>query len=605
MVIPVVRPIPRSYRRRAVAALAPLALALAACVSAPVTDVLVDPASIAFSGERALELVTEFALAFPDRDSGQPNNAAAAAWLEQRFTALGLACRVDRWETVNYGRVMPMQNVVCELPGARPEQIVLVAHLDQSPRTVQGADNDASGIGVLLHLAEVFAAEPTRGYGLVFVASDGEEYGMLGTRRFLATHPDPSRLVAGLSLDNVGKWFYRGVDLDPRGQFRGYGALWFQLLVRDTAVAVGETPAPRVYGLLDQVLGQAVPISFMDEGPLVAAGIPAVGLAGTVPAEFAAQHYATYHDPSDTLELPAAGPLGHTGRVTEATVRQLQAMPSLPSEAGPFLYVEVSERVFRGWPLALAIWGFVALFAASGAWLIARVARRERPAWRALAVHLAHLWLPLVVAVALLYGLVAVRLLPAFDLYVAAPKDPLLTSPRWPAIVLWLLALAGLFTLARWAARRWAGADAPSPRLVKGASLLLVAVAGAAIALTVPFALLFLPPLVAWFAVGPRRGWARAADVAAFLAGGLVVYALLYFMGFEILRIGWNIFWYLLMMFAIGTVSFPAAMVIMAVLAAGLALVVRPVRAVAVAAIASAAPAARGGGNAVLRPGGG
>jgi hypothetical protein len=81
----------------------------------------------------------------------------------------------------------------------------------------------------------------------------------------------------------VGKWFYRGVDLDPRGQFRGYGALWFQLLVRDAAVAVGETPPPRVYGVLDQVLGQAVPISLMDEGPLVAAGVPAVGLAGTVP----------------------------------------------------------------------------------------------------------------------------------------------------------------------------------------------------------------------------------------------------------------------------------------------------------------------------------
>jgi hypothetical protein len=163
---------------------------------------------------------------------------------------------------------------------------------------VQGADNDGSGIGVLLHLAEVFAAEPARRYGLVFLASDGEEYGMLGTRRFLETRADTRPLIAGISLDNVGKWFYRGVDLDPRGQFRGYGALWFQLLVRDAAVAVGETPPPRVYGLLDQVLGQAVPISFMDEGPLVAAGVPAVGLAGTVPAEFAALHYDTYHTPA-------------------------------------------------------------------------------------------------------------------------------------------------------------------------------------------------------------------------------------------------------------------------------------------------------------------
>jgi len=239
----------------------------------------VDAADVVFDGDRALAWVTEFATRFPDRDSGMPNNAAAAVWLEERFAALGLACRIDRWEIVNYGRAVPLQNVVCELPDERPERIVLVAHLDQSPRTVQGADNDASGIGVLLHLAEVFAAEPTPRYGLVFLASDAEEYGMLGTRRFLATQPDSDRLTAGLSLDNLGKWFYDGVDLDPRGQFRGYGALWFQLLVRDVAVAVGETPAPRVFGVVDQLLGQAVPISFMDKGPLVAAGVPAVGLA--------------------------------------------------------------------------------------------------------------------------------------------------------------------------------------------------------------------------------------------------------------------------------------------------------------------------------------
>jgi hypothetical protein len=324
-----------------------------------------------------------------------------------------------------------------------------------------------------------------------------------------------------------------------------------------------------------------------------------VGLAGTVPTEFAALHYATYHDPGDTLDLQAAGPLGHTGRVAEAAVRQLQAMPSLPRESGPFLYFEASERVFRGWPLALAIWGFVALFALAGAWLIARSGAgrgegagwRDPAAWRGVAAHLLGLWLPLVAAVGLLYGLVAVGMLDAFELYVATPKDPVLTNPRWPAIGVWLLGTAGLLALGRWAARRVAG-DAPvPPRLLKGVALVVVAVAGAAIALTVPFALLFLLPLVAWFAVGPRRGWGRAADVAAFLAGGLVVYALFYFMGFEILRIGWHIFWYLLMMFAIGTVSFPAAMVIMAVLTAGLALVVRPAR--ARASVGAVAPRAR------------
>ena len=581
-------------RRRTSFLLACLAILLASCAPAPVTDVRVDAEDVVFSGERALAWVSEFATRFPDRDSGRPNNAAAAAWLEERFSALGLDCRIDAWETVNDSRVVPMQNVVCEMPGARPEQIVLVAHLDQSPRTVQGADNDASGIGVLLHLAEVFAAEPTPTYGLVFVVSDGEEYGMLGARRFVATHPDVRRLIAGLSLDNLGKWFYEGVDLDPRGQFRGYGALWFQLLVRDVAVAVGASPAPRVYGVLDQVLGQAVPISFMDEGPLVAAGVPAVGLAGTVPAEFAELHYATYHDPSDTIELQSAVPLGHAGRVAEAAVRQLQSMTTFPSESGPFLFFEDAHEVLRGWPLTLAFWAFVAAFALAGLGSLSRAAQAERPAWRAAMVHLLGLWLPLVGAVALLYGFVAVGLLGDFELYFGTPKDPVLTSPRWPAIVAWLAAVAGLLAAGRGLAGRLAGSRRPSPRLVKGTALLGVALAAACIALTVPFALLFLLPLLAWWTIGPRRGRGRTLDVAAFLAGGLVVYALFYFMGFEILRIDWHVLWYLLMMFAIGTVSFPAALVITGVLAAGLSLVVPPVRTAWLKGVAPRRPGAAG-----------
>lgn len=87
-----------------------------------------------------------------------------------------------------------------------------------------------------------------------------------------------------------------------------------------------------------------------------------------------------------------------------------------------------------------------------------------------------------------------------------------------------------------------------------------------------------------------ERALELVADVVAFLAGGLVVYALFCFMGFGILRIGWNIFWYLLMMFAIGTVSFPAALGIAAVLAVGLVLVVLPAAATPSAEWAAARP---------------
>jgi hypothetical protein len=91
--------------------------------------------------------------------------------------------------------------------------------------------------------------------------------------------------------------------------------------------------------------------------------------------------------------------------------------------------------------------------------------------------------------------------------------------------------------------------------------------------------------------------------VAALLAGGLVVYALLYVMGFEVLRIGWHVLWYLLMMFAVGTVSFPAALVVTAVVAEGLSLVVPPAESAGSGGVASPGPRAVGDG--VVRERGG
>jgi hypothetical protein len=82
-----------------------------------------------------------------------------------------------------------------------------------------------------------------------------------------------------------------------------------------------------------------------------------------------------------------------------------------------------------------------------------------------------------------------------------------------------------------------------------------------------------------WFLIGRRDGAARLLDIVLFALGGLVVYALLYFFGFVILRNNFAILWYLMMMmFSIGMVDFPTAVVITATIAAGLSIVVTPPR---------------------------
>lgn len=67
-----------------------------------------------------------------------------------------------------------------------------------------GADDNATGVAVLLELAKAFAAEPPK-YPVRFVAFDMEEYGLLGSQQYaedLRQQGQPLRLM--LSLEMLG-----------------------------------------------------------------------------------------------------------------------------------------------------------------------------------------------------------------------------------------------------------------------------------------------------------------------------------------------------------------------------------------------------------------
>jgi hypothetical protein len=65
-------------------------------------------------------------------------------------------------------------------------------------------------------------------------------------------------------------------------------------------------------------------------------------------------------------------------------------------------------------------------------------------------------------------------------------------------------------------------------------------------------------------------------DIAFFVLGGLVIYGLIYQFGFVTLRYDFAFLWYLLNMFSIRMLSFPSAVVITAIVGAGLSMVVNP-----------------------------
>ncbi|MBD2612074.1 M20/M25/M40 family metallo-hydrolase [Nostoc punctiforme FACHB-252] len=90
--------------------------------------------------------------------------------------------------------------------------ILIGAHYDAVPGT-PGADDNATGVAVLLELARQFAAEPIR-YPLRLVAFDMEEYGLLGSAEYatlLSQQKQQLRLM--ISLEMLGY-----VDSTPGSQ---------------------------------------------------------------------------------------------------------------------------------------------------------------------------------------------------------------------------------------------------------------------------------------------------------------------------------------------------------------------------------------------------
>ena len=97
------------------------------------------------------------------------------------------------------------QNLILNLPvttSSKQKQPILIgAHYDAVPGT-PGADDNATGIAVLLELARAFAAEPAN-YPLQLVAFDMEEYGLLGSSQYAADlkqQQQPLRLMISLEM---------------------------------------------------------------------------------------------------------------------------------------------------------------------------------------------------------------------------------------------------------------------------------------------------------------------------------------------------------------------------------------------------------------------
>ncbi len=166
------------------------------------------------------------------RGFGSPGLDQAADFIAQKFKEAGLVPGGDRegswfqtWED-NGGDPLQkaiMKNVIGIIPGRKPalkeQSVVIGAHYDHLgrgwPETRDkvkgnihpGADDNASGVAVMLELARLFAKQTKPDRTIVFIAFTGEEAGRRGSTYYVANEKrwPMSGCIGMVNLDMVGR----------------------------------------------------------------------------------------------------------------------------------------------------------------------------------------------------------------------------------------------------------------------------------------------------------------------------------------------------------------------------------------------------------------
>ncbi len=530
------------------------------------TTVTVSQAPLAFDASNAFKLTEEFVTQFPTRVLGSLESRQSTGYIYDHLEKLGYPVSFMHFEGRIARHTEVGRNVLALKQGQSPEIIAVVAHLDTARTTVQGAMDNGSGIGVLLELARLFAAAPTR-RSLLLVFSDGAEWGNLGASDLTVNYPDRKKIAAVLSLDHVNIGKMGTLCLEETGQLKGYAPPWLRQLLRNVA---GSLYLPiRGHSGFSEYLDRAVLISWADQGPFLRAGIPAINL-GSESIDRIRQK-AIYHSAQDTITNLNPESIGAYGRAAERAVRSLDELAVIPKEAtdGFFCWGFIRSGIV----LVLQIVSFLPLVIASifcwknhGGKITKAGMGREFLAFMGTV-------LPFWIIYFLIELVRTIRFLPVYTLYPATLKDPVLESPAWGVIasIFGTALFAGVicFIIAIFSFR-----SLPKPDFhVSKLTLLTLLLLGTVFSfLYNPYwaSLFFALPAWVWALTGYRQASGRRMlNRILIVAAGIVYYAVLLIYASR-LGMGWNFVWYQILALSNGLFAEPAYFLATAIIAIGI-----------------------------------
>ncbi|MCF6177512.1 MAG: GNAT family N-acetyltransferase [Victivallaceae bacterium] len=211
-------------------------------------------------------------------------------------------------------------NVIGKINGKSDNWLLISAHIDTAPYSV-GANDNASGVAVLLeHVRQIAAGEQPEAT-IYFLFSGSEEYGALdccgaGAKAFYRQEKlELSTCIAHLEIDDVGDLlFHNRINIGGSRKFIDY-------------IKTIDTP------VLFQLIEKYRPSC--DHGSAIYHGIPFICCGNKAP------EVPVYHTPGDELEFVDPDMLVNTFKLTEKIIEMLCAVQPF------FPYLKNGERLIR------------------------------------------------------------------------------------------------------------------------------------------------------------------------------------------------------------------------------------------------------------------
>lgn len=170
-------------------------------------NIITDVPPTEFSSARARDYLK--AIANKPHPIGSAAHAEVRDHIVNELGKLGLQPQVQRTTAVNTfwgypNRAATVENVVAKLPGtANTRAVLLVAHYDAAPQSLGASDDGAAIVTLLETLRALKAGAPLKN-DVIFLATDGEEVGLLGAIAFSQQHPWAKQVGVVLNFEARG-----------------------------------------------------------------------------------------------------------------------------------------------------------------------------------------------------------------------------------------------------------------------------------------------------------------------------------------------------------------------------------------------------------------